>query len=42
MKPQVKDLIVNVRKKVLKKICKKGKKLKLINGVHFIMIYLIE
>ena len=42
MKLQVKDLIVNVKKKVLKKISKKGKKLKLTNGVPFIMIYLTE
>ena len=41
-KHQVKDLIVNVRKKVLKKISKKAKKLKLTNGVHFIMIYSTE
>ena len=38
MKLQVKDLMVNEKKKGLKKINKKARKLRLINGDHFIMI----
>jgi len=42
MKPLVKDLMANVKKKVLKKISKKAKRLRSTNGVHFIMICSIE
>ncbi len=38
MKLQVKDLMVNEKKKGLKKINKKARKLRLTNGDHFIMI----